>query len=194
MSLPCPTEGGCGSEPLYSNPLTEGASADEVLSAAEDVTNTIGLIPGIGEPFDLASGVISFARGDKVGFALSVAAVVPFAGDAPGAAKLARRLGKAADALDAARDAKRAFNTITDKTVGNSVSNIATSTNATQAAKTLIENGHQLTRVDTKTFLFSKGGQKTYGINFRGGQRGATLEKYVPGRKKARRKIRLSQP
>jgi hypothetical protein len=42
--------------------------------------DVVGLVPGLGEIADGVNGVISLARGDKVGAALSFAAMIPFAG------------------------------------------------------------------------------------------------------------------
>ena len=58
----------------------------------------VGLIPLFGEVADLANGLISLARGDYTGAALSFAAIIPFAGWGATAAKLGK---KGTDALDA---------------------------------------------------------------------------------------------
>jgi hypothetical protein len=52
--------------------------------------DVVGMIPIIGEVADFASAGISVARGDYAGAALSMAAMVPFVGNAAGAAKLIR--------------------------------------------------------------------------------------------------------
>jgi RHS repeat-associated protein len=77
--------------------VTTRPSTEEVLDKIQLALDTAGLIPGIGEPFDLASGIISFGRGDYVGAALSMAALIPVGGQAATAGKFGRRaiaLGK----------------------------------------------------------------------------------------------------
>lgn len=61
--------------------------------------DVVGLIPGLGEIADGVNGLISLARGDKVGATLSFAAMVPFAGWAATAGKFGRKAVNAADAL-----------------------------------------------------------------------------------------------
>lgn len=100
LPLPCPPDdSACGSGNVpWSNPLSQGASADEVLDAAQTTLELIGMVPGL-EPADAASGLISLARGDNEGFALSVGAMIPIGGQAFTGAKWARRLEKAADTV-----------------------------------------------------------------------------------------------
>lgn len=52
--------------------------------------DVVGLVPGFGEVADGINGVISLARGDTTGAALSFAAMVPFAGWAATGGKFAR--------------------------------------------------------------------------------------------------------
>ncbi|MFN0140396.1 MAG: RHS repeat-associated core domain-containing protein [Pyrinomonadaceae bacterium] len=188
LPLPCPADGGCGHEPLYSNPLTQGATEEE-LDNAQLALDTIAAteIPVVSQGAGVISAITDLARGRPVDGLIGLGGLTPVFGNVLDAAKAARRANRVAN------DARRTFSTITDKTTVGSVSNIATNANATQVAKTLTENGHQMMRVNDKTFVFSKGRQKTFGINFRGGKKGATLEKYVPGKKKAVRKIRLNR-
>jgi RHS repeat-associated protein len=73
----------------------------------------IGLIPGLGEVADIANGLISLARGDCVGAALSFAAAVPFAGAVATAAKWGRRGLKYADeVLSITDDTSTAISTL----------------------------------------------------------------------------------
>jgi RHS repeat-associated protein len=88
--------GGGGGVPGGSN-----ASDDEVLDALQHTLDTIGLVPGFGEPADLISAGFSLARGDWVGFSLSMAATIPVAGILATYAKYARRAAKAARATKA---------------------------------------------------------------------------------------------
>jgi hypothetical protein len=60
----------------------------------------LGLVPGIGEAADAASGAISLGRGDYVGAALSGASLVPIGGQIPGAGKIARGLKRIFGAAD----------------------------------------------------------------------------------------------
>lgn len=59
----------------------------------------VGMVPILGEAADFANAGISVARGDYEGAALSMAAMVPFVGNAAGAAKIARSADKAIDAI-----------------------------------------------------------------------------------------------
>jgi RHS repeat-associated protein len=70
------------------------ASDDEILDAFQQTLDTIGLVPGFGEPADLMSAVISFRRGDHVGGTLSLVAMIPVVGVLATYAKLARRAAK----------------------------------------------------------------------------------------------------
>ena len=54
--------------------------------------DVIGMIPIVGEPVDLINAGISGARGDYVGAALSLASMIPIAGNISGAGKIGRRL------------------------------------------------------------------------------------------------------
>ncbi len=56
--------------------------------------DVVGLIPGLGEVADLANAGISLARGNYGEAALSLAAMVPFAGAAATAGKFAKKAGK----------------------------------------------------------------------------------------------------
>ncbi len=57
----------------------------------------VGMIPGLGEIADAADAVISLARGDYVGAALSVASMNPFGGQVAGAANITRKFAKHGD-------------------------------------------------------------------------------------------------
>lgn len=61
--------------------------------------DVVGLIPGLGEIADGINGLISLARGDYAGAALSFAAMIPFAGWAATAGKFGRRAVNAVDAV-----------------------------------------------------------------------------------------------
>jgi hypothetical protein len=61
--------------------------------------DVVGMVPILGEVADFANAGISVARGDYEGAALSMAAMVPFVGNAAGAAKIARSADKAIDAI-----------------------------------------------------------------------------------------------
>jgi RHS repeat-associated protein len=81
--------GGGGGVPGASN-----ASDDEVLDALQHTLDTIGLVPGFGEPADFMSAVLSGWRGDYIGVTLSLAAMIPVAGMLATYAKFARRAAK----------------------------------------------------------------------------------------------------
>jgi RHS repeat-associated protein len=80
------------------NPFLDG------LQLALDVA---GMVPGFGEPFDLVNAGISGLRGDYSGAALSMAAVVPFAGNVAGAAKIGDRVRDIHNALDPIAQSRR---------------------------------------------------------------------------------------
>jgi len=90
--------GGGGGVPGASN-----ASDDEVLDALQHTLDTIGLVPGFGEPADFMSAVLSGWRGDYIGVTLSLAAMIPVAGILATYAKYARRAAKAARAARGTR-------------------------------------------------------------------------------------------
>lgn len=54
--------------------------------------DVVGMIPIIGEPVDLINAGISVARGDYLGASLSLASMIPIAGNISGAGKIGRRL------------------------------------------------------------------------------------------------------
>ena len=108
LSLGCPPSLPCGSGSVPLPSLVEGASAKEVLDTVQFFLDGIGTVPGIGEPFDAASGIISLGRGDYTGAALSAGAVIPFLGDAAGVAKIARRLHQVEEGVEVASDVAKA--------------------------------------------------------------------------------------
>ncbi len=60
------------------------------LDALQMLLDVVGLIPGMGAPADILNGLISAARGDWLGAGLSLLGVVPIAGEAAVAAKIAK--------------------------------------------------------------------------------------------------------
>ncbi|QPF71791.1 hypothetical protein G8A07_01820 [Roseateles sp. DAIF2] len=60
------------------------------LDALQMLLDVVGLIPGLGAPADILNGLISAARGDWLGAGLSLLGVVPIAGEAATAAKIAK--------------------------------------------------------------------------------------------------------
>jgi len=86
--------GGSGANPGGSN-----ASDDEILDALQHTLDTVGLIPGFGEPADFFSAGISFGRGDYVGVGLSLAAMIPVAGMLATLIKFGRKVPGRAIAL-----------------------------------------------------------------------------------------------
>lgn len=109
IPLTCPVSvSSCGGgNPLYSNPLTgNGASAEHVLDTVQSVADTLGMLPVVGEPADAISGLISAARGDHLGAALSLCALNPLGGQGCGAGKIARRLANGIDTVNDLRKSK----------------------------------------------------------------------------------------
>lgn len=76
----------------------EGITGEQVLDGIQLGLDVVGLIPVVGEVADLASGVISLARGDYVGAGLSLLSAIPFVGYAGTAGKAARYGAKMAEA------------------------------------------------------------------------------------------------
>jgi len=60
------------------------------LDALQMLLDVVGLIPGLGAPADILNGLISVARGDWIGAGLSLIGVVPIAGEAAVAGKIAK--------------------------------------------------------------------------------------------------------
>ena len=94
---------------------------DWCLDALQVGLDVAGLVPLVGNVADLTNAGISFARGDNVGGALSLAAAVPGAGLVVGVGKTARTTLKIADkvndvakAADKLNDASKATNKATD--------------------------------------------------------------------------------
>ncbi|MGH1358704.1 MAG: hypothetical protein ACRBC3_08065 [Burkholderiaceae bacterium] len=58
--------------------------------------DVLGMVPVVGEAFDLANGVVYAARGDKLNAAISFAALVPVGGQAATGSRLAYKAGKEA--------------------------------------------------------------------------------------------------
>ncbi|MFN9640423.1 MAG: polymorphic toxin-type HINT domain-containing protein [Pirellula sp.] len=73
-------------------------SASDILDGVQGVLDVVGLVPGLGEIADGINGVISLARGDYVGAALSFTSMIPIVGDAIGkGGKAARFIANKAD-------------------------------------------------------------------------------------------------
>ena len=73
-------------------------SASDVLDGIQGALDVVGLIPVFGEIADGINGVVSLARGDYVGAALSFVSMVPVVGDAIGkGGKAARFIAKKGD-------------------------------------------------------------------------------------------------
>ncbi|MFC5987847.1 contractile injection system protein, VgrG/Pvc8 family [Marinicrinis lubricantis] len=99
----------------------KGGFWGKLLDGVQLALDVVGLIPGVGEIADLANAGISLARGDYAGAALSLAAMIPFAGAAATGAKFAK---KGMDAFSAGKKmmdgASRAVDAV--KSVVNSAS------------------------------------------------------------------------
>ncbi len=93
-------------------PTTWGAWADNIQTGLD----IAGLIPGVGEIADCVNGCISLARGNYGDAALSFAAMVPFAGAAATAGKLAKKVKKA---IEKAEDLKTAKEGVYDLVIKN---------------------------------------------------------------------------
>ncbi|MGW3135837.1 RHS repeat-associated core domain-containing protein [Streptomyces sp. NPDC001139] len=78
--------------------------------------DVVGLVPGFGEPADLINGLWYTAEGNYIDAGLSYASAIPIAGYGASAAKGARYVDKAVDAVDAARDTVKAADKVKDAT------------------------------------------------------------------------------
>lgn len=74
------------------------------LDALQMLLDVVGLIPGAGAPADILNGLISAGRGDWVGAGLSVLGVVPVAGEAATAGKIAQKSERYAAGLKKVAD------------------------------------------------------------------------------------------
>jgi hypothetical protein len=70
--------------------LSVNATELSALDALQMLLDIVGLIPGLGAPADILNAIISGARGDWLGAGLSVVGVVPAAGEAATAGKIAK--------------------------------------------------------------------------------------------------------
>ncbi|MDX3246464.1 polymorphic toxin-type HINT domain-containing protein [Streptomyces sp. ME18-1-4] len=78
------------------------------------VLDVAGLVPGFGEPADLLNGLWYTAEGNYIDAGLSFASAIPIAGYGASAAKGARYVNKAVDAVDTATDAAKAADKVKD--------------------------------------------------------------------------------
>lgn len=69
------------------------------LDALQMLLDVVGLIPGFGAPADILNAIISGARGDWLGAALSLFGAVPVAGEAATAGKIAKNADRYAAAV-----------------------------------------------------------------------------------------------
>lgn len=101
------------------------------------------MIPVIGEVCDVISGVISAAKGDWAGAALSIASAIPVVGNLAGAAKIAKGMVKLVDKVTGASktiDKAVALGKIGEKTSG-LIKNTERITSLTKTAKYRIPDG-----------------------------------------------------
>ncbi|MDQ0908728.1 RHS repeat-associated protein [Streptomyces canus] len=73
-----------------------------------------GLVPGFGEPADLLNGLWYTAEGNYIDAGLSYASAIPIVGYGASAAKGAKYVNKAVDAVDAATDTAKAADKVKD--------------------------------------------------------------------------------
>lgn len=182
LDLPC--LGGCGSEGLWSNPLTPAPDGPELETVRQikDATDIIALFPGANIGAVTVKTIVLLGQG-KGGEALS---------ELPNLLPGLKWFRKADKTVDAVLDTKRAVSTFVDATSGRSVSNIATNATPLGVAKSLKANGFEITRSsDRKALIFRKGETKySLRMNSKSTQ-GPTLDYFK--RKDILRKIRLGQ-
>lgn len=73
------------------------------LDKVQMVADVIGLIPIIGMPAEIVSGLISLRKKDYVGFGLSMLGLIPFEGEVAVAVKLASAMSQGAQVGHAVR-------------------------------------------------------------------------------------------
>ena len=119
--------------------------------------DVVGLIPGLGEIADGLNGLLSLARGDYAGAALSFAAMSPFAGWAATAGKFGKKVVNAADAVG---DVTRAVTEYGDE-AASVVSTV--SRNADEAAQFASKNARELAASSKDDFVsFYHGTSREY--------------------------------
>ncbi|WP_339439641.1 polymorphic toxin type 15 domain-containing protein [Pseudomonas sp. EA_15y_Pfl1_P104] len=84
--------------PIEAETEEEGITGEQILDGIQLGLDVFGLIPVVGEVADIASGIISLARGDYVGAGLSLLSAIPFVGYAGTAGKATRYGAKMAEA------------------------------------------------------------------------------------------------
>ncbi|WP_242174786.1 MULTISPECIES: GH-E family nuclease [unclassified Pseudomonas] len=84
--------------PIEAETEAEGITGEQILDGIQLGLDVVGLIPVVGEVADIASAVISLARGDYVGAGLSLLSAIPFVGYLGTAGKATRYGAKMAEA------------------------------------------------------------------------------------------------
>lgn len=88
-----------GTPPEQAEESDDDDSGFGILDGFQLGLDVVGLVPGFGEIADGVNGLISLARGDKAGAALSFAAMIPFAGWAATGGKWVRTGVKYSDEI-----------------------------------------------------------------------------------------------
>jgi hypothetical protein len=70
----------------------DSEKANEQIDTLSTGLSVMGMVPVIGEPFDMAAAALDAARGDYVSAGLSMASSLPVAGSMAGVSKLARKM------------------------------------------------------------------------------------------------------
>lgn len=121
LPLPCP-EGmsGCGSGNDVADHLVEGATAEEAIEVLQTTLDGAAAteIPFVSQGAGLGSAGIDVGRGDWSGAGMSMLGLFPFAGDAADAAKIARRIGRAAHVGEEIAEASHVVYQGVDKATG----------------------------------------------------------------------------
>jgi hypothetical protein len=79
--------------------IVVSAQSISKLDALQMLLDVIGLVPGFGAPADVLNAIVSGARGDWLGAGLSLFGVVPVAGEAATAGKIAKNADRYAAAV-----------------------------------------------------------------------------------------------
>lgn len=94
-----PSGPGAGKADEASPEIVVTAQEISKLDALQMLLDVVGLIPGLGAPADILNAIISGARGDWLGAAMSLFGAVPVAGEAATAGKIAKNADRYAAAV-----------------------------------------------------------------------------------------------
>lgn len=162
----------------FTDPFGLRPCTDDWLDGLQTLFDIAGLIPGLGEFFDLANAGIYGMRGDELNAGLSLGSAIPIVGWAGTGGKFANKASK-----------------YVDITKGGSVANRATDVTRSQFERNLTDAGWaRSVSKDGKVTIFEKDGSRYMVRDNAKSTGGPTADFYKAGSDKADLKIRLDQP